>query len=135
MGEKIGIMLLFTCLLTGVVSGCGAAESCLTGESNAGTTEENGESETTQMSEMPRPQAEQPDRKQAYLEKTDGLWGQEEWEEDEWEQEGGLLWEGLDQKTLTIVCYTDADGNEFYITDEGALKELSVLLGGLRGLP
>ena len=57
------------------------------------------------------------------LEKTEDLWKQEEW-----------LWEGLDQKTLEFVSYTNADGDTLYITEEESLQKISVLLGGLHGV-
>ena len=59
------------------------------------------------------------------LEKTGDLWKEEEL----------LVLEGLDRKTLKIIQYTDADGNEFYITEEKALQEAAALLGELRGIP
>ena len=75
------------------------------------------------------------------LEQQVDLWEQEEWGQGEWKQEEWKEWgreelvlEGLDQKTLKSFCYTDADGKEFYITEEKALQEAAALLGELRGI-
>lgn len=121
MRKKIVIMLAI-CLLTGLVSGCGAEENNLTEDNNTAVFEEGSEPETddTAESDNERQQVEQtietaeesPDRKQEEL-----------------------VLKGLDWNTLEIVCYTDADGNKFYITEEKALQEIAALLGSLHGVP
>ena len=121
MRKKICIILSIF-LLTGLVSGCGSEKNNLTEDSNTAVFDRRGKTKTIASAES--------DNEQQQVEQTI-----ETAEESPNRKQEELVLKGLDWKTLEIVCYTYADGNKFYITEEKALQEIAALLGSLHGVP